>query len=76
MADIKDLVWAEKIEGRDKPVYHNVGIVRIADDMRVSVKINVIPAGNWNGWLQVLQVYDRKPKDQAPAEESTRDEWS
>lgn len=61
MAIIKDLVWIEKVEGRDKPSYHNVGIYMKKDDGKESIKLNMIPAGNWTGWLSI---FERKEKEE------------
>lgn len=59
---MKDIVFVEKIEGKDKPRYHNVGILLIKDDGKMSIKLNTIPAGNtWNGWLSV---FNQKPKEE------------
>lgn len=60
---IKDIVFIEKIEGKEKPNYHKVGILMEKDDGKVSIKLNSIPAGNgWNGWLQV---YAQKKQEEA-----------
>ena len=61
---VKNLVWIEEVEGRDKPNYHNVGIVFIKDGGKMSVKLNTVPVGNFNGWLQV---FDQKPKNEIPS---------
>jgi hypothetical protein len=55
MPTIKDLVWIEKIEGKDKPRYHNVGIYMKKDDGKESIKLNVIPGPGWNGWLSIFE---------------------
>ncbi len=59
---IKDIVWVEKQEGRDKPNYHKVGIMLEKEDGKLSIKLNVIPGPGWNGWLSV---FEQKPKDEA-----------
>ena len=58
MAKISNLVWVEDI-GKDKPRYHNVGIYRESDDGKQSIKLNLIPAGNWNGWLSIFEQKDK-----------------
>ena len=55
MPILKDLCWVEKVEGKDKPRYHNVGIYRKGDDGKESIKLNVIPATGWNGWLSIFE---------------------
>jgi len=65
---IEDLVWFEDI-GKDKPKSHNVGILMTKDDGKKSVKINVTPVGNWNGWLSVFPKKDKPvPSELAPDE--------
>lgn len=52
MSKFYNLVYAEDI-GKDKPKYHKVGILMVKDDGKMSVKIDAVPTGNWNGWLNV-----------------------
>ena len=63
MAIIKNLVWIEKVEGKEKPNYHQVGIYRQSDDGKASIKINTIPlpASGWNGWLSI---FDKKENEE------------
>ena len=69
MSKFMDLVWVEDI-GKDKPKYHNVGMLMIKDDGKMSIKLNSVPACNWNGWLSV---FEQKPKEPKPAPEETTD---
>ncbi|MCP3680292.1 MAG: hypothetical protein GY782_08605 [Gammaproteobacteria bacterium] len=64
MARIKDIVYIEKIEGRDKPIYRNCGSLFQTDEGRLSIKLDMIPVGNFNGWLQC---FDLRPKDNEEA---------
>lgn len=57
---IKDVVFIENVEGRDKPNYHKVGILLEKENGKVSIKLNTIPAGNWNGWLSVFEQKKRE----------------
>lgn len=58
---IKDICFVEKIEGKEKAMFHKVGILLIKDDGKMSIKLNSLPAGNtWNGWLSC---FDQKPKE-------------
>ena len=59
MSVIKNVVWIEKVEGRDKPNYHNVGIYMKKDDGKESIKINLLPGPGWNGWLSIFEKKDR-----------------
>jgi hypothetical protein len=53
MSEIKDLVHIRNVEGRDKPIYTNVGILLTKDDGKQSVKLNSIPV-DFDGWLSVF----------------------
>ena len=59
MPKISDLVWVEDI-GKEKPAYHKVGIMVEKDDGKRSIKLNSVPVGDFNGWLQI---YEQKPKE-------------
>ena len=61
---IKDLVWVEDV-GKDKPKYHNVGILMEKDNGKTSIRLNTVPASGWNGWLSV---FDQKKKEDFNAE--------
>lgn len=61
MSKIYDIVQVESIEGRDKPVYRNPGIMLVKDDGKISMKLNSIPAGSWNGWFSLFL---KKPKEE------------
>ena len=56
---VKNIVFVENVEGREKPVYHRVGIL-IEKNGKLSIKLNLIPATNWNGWLSVFEQEERK----------------
>lgn len=53
--EIRDLVFVQNVEGRDKPIYKNCGIVMFKDDGKVSVKIDMLPTHGFQGWLQVFE---------------------
>ena len=61
-----DVVRVEKIKDSDKKKYTNVGILLVKDDGNMSIKLNAVPVGNWDGWLSC---YKQKAKDQAPPDE-------
>ena len=66
---IKNIVWIEDV-GKEKPQYHNVGILLEKDDGKVSIKLNTIPASGWNGWLSV---FEQKKRDDVPARDVNSD---
>ncbi len=67
---IYDLLWRreeksdEKKEG--KVQWENVGVL-IENDGKRSIKLNLIPAANWDGWLVVKE---RKEKASATEQAS------
>ena len=70
-AQIFDVVFVENIEGRDKPLYHKVGIYR-EDGEKRSIKLATIPAGpGWNGWLSIFAQKEKQPS--APSEDTRED---
>lgn len=51
---IYDLLW-KRSEDKGKARWEKVGILMEKDDGRKSVKIDMIPANNWDGWLVVAE---------------------
>ena len=53
----KKLVQAKEVEGRDKPIWLNVGAVFLKDDGSISgIKLEVLPLPDANGevWLRAF----------------------
>ncbi len=65
MSKIYDIVQVKSVEGQDKPFYQNCGIMIIKDDGKISIKLNTIPVGDWNGWFNVLK--KDKPQPAQPS---------
>ncbi len=59
MGKIYDLIW-KKSENDGKGQWERVGVLLVKDDGKKSVKMDLIPAGNWDGWLVVAE---RKAKE-------------
>ena len=58
---IYDLLWKREEKSEDKKTrWENIGVL-IENDGKRSVKINVLPVGDWDGWLTVVE---RKPGPQ------------
>ncbi len=58
---IYDLLWKREEKSEDKKTrWENIGVL-IENDGKRSVKINVLPVGDWDGWLTVVE---RKPGQQ------------
>jgi hypothetical protein len=59
---IYDLLWKreekseEKKEGKTR--WENVGVL-IENEGKRSVKLNVLPVGDWDGWLTVVERKDK-----------------
>jgi len=62
---VKSIVHIRKYEqnGEEKTAFDNVGILIQKPDGKISLKLNCIPVGGWDGWLIVTE---KKQKD-APA---------
>ncbi len=62
MKKIYDLLWKREEKSEDKKDsktrWENVGVL-IENDGKRSVKLNVVPVGNWDGWLTVKERQDK-----------------
>jgi hypothetical protein len=56
---VYDLLW-KKGEDKGKARWEKVGIMTEKDDGKKSVKMDLMPIGQWDGWLVVAE---RKEKD-------------
>jgi len=59
MSKIYDIVQVKSVEGQDKPFYQNCGIMIVKDDNKISIKLNTVPVGDWNGWFNVFLKKDK-----------------
>jgi len=50
----------EKSETKGKAQWEKVGVLLEKDEGKMSVKMDLLPAGNWDGWLVAAE---RKSKD-------------
>jgi hypothetical protein len=57
-----NLLW-KKSETDGKAHWERVGIMLEKEDGKRSMKLDMVPAGEWDGWLVVSE---RKPKPDAP----------
>ena len=57
---IYDLLWKRTEDKNGKARWEKVGVLMDKDDGKKSVKIDLMPASGWDGWLVVAE---RKPKD-------------
>ena len=67
---IYELLWKREEKSEDKKDsktrWENVGVL-IENEGKRSVKLNVIPVGDWDGWLTVVE---RKEKPTATVSKS------
>ncbi len=63
MSKVYDLLW-KKGENNGKAQWEKVGVMLVKDDGKRSMKLEMVPACNWDGWLAVSE---RKPKKAPPA---------
>ena len=65
---IHDLLWKreEKSEEKkdSKTRWENVGVL-IEKDGKLSIKLNVIPVGDWDGWLTVKERQEKPASSEA-----------
>ncbi len=54
MNKIYDLLW-KKSESNEKTQWERVGIMLEKEDGKKSVKLDLVPAVNWDGWLVVSE---------------------
>lgn len=59
MSKIFDLLW-KKSENEGKAQWERVGVMLVKEDGKKSMKLDVLPIGQWDGWLVVSE---RKPKE-------------
>jgi hypothetical protein len=59
MSKIYDLVW-KKSETKGKAQWERVGVLLEKEDGKKSVKLDLLPAGNWDGWIVASE---RKSKE-------------
>jgi len=52
MPKVYDLLWRRNEDRRGKARWEKVGVL-IDKEGKKSIKIDLIPAGNWDGWLVV-----------------------
>ncbi len=54
---VYDLLW-RKSEDNGKVRWEKVGVLITKDDGKMSIKVDLVPASNWDGWLVVAERKD------------------
>jgi hypothetical protein len=62
MNKIYDLLW-KKSESNEKAQWERVGVLLEKEGGKKSVKLDLVPASSWDGWLVVSE---RKQKNKEP----------
>jgi hypothetical protein len=67
--------YEDRQTGKTKKQYRTVGAVLQGDDGRLSLKLELIPAVNFSGWIHFYEPREREQKAQQPGtDEGFRDE--
>ena len=65
---IYDLLWKREEKSEDKKDsktrWENIGVL-IENDGKRSIKLNVVPVGNWDGWLTVVERKEKSVQNEA-----------
>lgn len=59
---VYDLIRKRSEDKNGKARWEKVGVLMVKDDGKMSVKLDLIPVGNWDGWLVVSE---KKEKEEA-----------
>ena len=54
MNRIYDVVW-KKSEDKGKAKWEKIGVLLEKEDGKRSLKLDLVPAGTWDGWLVVSE---------------------
>lgn len=60
--------YEDRQTGKKKQQYRNVGAVLVNDEGRMSLKLELIPASGFNGWINF---YEPKPREEKPTAAGT-----
>lgn len=63
--------YEDRKTGQTKKQYRTVGAVLQNDDGRMSLKLELIPAVNFNGWINFYEPRDKEQKPQSSGQEAS-----
>lgn len=66
--------YEDRQTGKTKKQYRTVGAVLQNDDGRLSLKLELIPAVNFNGWINFYEPREREEKAPQPQREQQQQE--
>lgn len=72
MKKTHDLVAVIKREGRDKPNYIRCGAAFVREDGSQAIKVDSVPACDWNGWFSLYEPRDERPAEKPQGRASRR----
>ena len=61
---VSDLLW-KRSEDKGKARWEKVGVLMEKEEGKRSVKLDLIPASNWDGWLVVAERKERERETEA-----------
>jgi hypothetical protein len=64
VSKIYDLLW-KKSEDEGKAIWERVGVMLVKEDGKKSMKLDLLPVGEWDGWL-VVSERKAKGKEKEP----------
>jgi hypothetical protein len=60
---VYDIVYAQQSNGdKEKTQWIRVGVLLEKEDGKMRIKLDTIPTGNWDGWLNVFEKSEKKEK--------------
>ncbi|MDH4027541.1 MAG: hypothetical protein OEU95_01755 [Nitrospirota bacterium] len=66
MSKVYDLLW-KKSENEGKAQWERVGVMLVKEDGKKSMKLDLVPASGWDGWLVVSERKEKgKEKNKEP----------
>jgi len=52
---VYDIVYGQSNENKEKTQWLKVGVLIEKEDGKMRIKLDAIPVGNWDGWLNVFE---------------------
>ena len=60
-------------DGQEKTSWLNIGHI-LSDGQKTKIKLDSMPVGEFDGWVQVFDVEEDKPRTVAPTPESVKED--
>lgn len=59
---VYDIVYGQTQSNGEKTTWLKVGVLIEKEDGKMRIKLDSIPIGNWDGWLNVFERSEKKEK--------------